>query len=335
MAETRLSDIIEPSVFTPYVLQRTMELSVLYESGIIAPHETVSKNTRSGGSLIDIPFWNDLGSDESNVGSDNPGSNSAPKKITAGKDIAIKHRRNQSWSSMDLTGIVAGDDPMKRVGDRVSAYWARDMQRTAIATLTGLFADNGANDNGDMIVNIANDSVSAVADAELISAEAVIDAMQTLGDAKNDLVAVAMHSAVHARLQKLNLIDTVHDSNGNIMFTTYLDKRVIVDDGCPAVAGTNRITYSTYLFGKGALAHGDGAPRTPTEVDRLPAAGDGEGQEVLYSRQHYVLHPRGVKFTSSSIAGVSPTNTELQAAANWDRVHERKAVRLVELKTNG
>lgn len=335
MAEVRLTDAIVPTVFNPYVFQKTMELSALFQSGIIAPHKEVSAQAKAGGQLINIPYWNDLGNTESNVGSDDPAVKAVALKITAGQDIAIKFQRNELWSAMDLVTAMAGDDPMKRIGDHVATYWARDMQRTVIATLTGVFADNIANNSSDMVNTIGNDAVGAPSAAELVSASAIIDTAQTMGDAKGDLVAIAMHSVVHANLQKQNLIATVTNSDGKIMFETYLGYRVIVDDGCPAVAGVNRILYTTYLFGKGALAHGEGSPLVPTAVKRDEDTGNGEGQETLFSRKHYVLHPRGIKFVSGALVGNSPTNTELANALNWTRVYERKAIRLVALQTNG
>jgi hypothetical protein len=336
MAETRLSDIIEPSVFNPYVMEQTKEISALFDSEIIAAHPDISKHAKMGGKFINVPFWNDLSSTESNVGTDDPASDSTPLALDAGKDVSAQHFRNQSWSAMDLSAAIAGDDPMKRVGDAVARYWARDYQRTLISSLSGVIADNVANDSGDMVVDVATDDAGAIVDAELISASAIIDSAQTMGDAKNDLVAIAMHSAVHSRLQKLNLIQFTEDSEGNIRFPTYLGYRVIVDDGCPAVSGTNRITYTSYLFGRGALAWGEGQPKTPHEVDRKPESGDGEGQETLFSRNHFVLHPRGISFNDqASLAATSPSNTELALAANWDRVLERKQVRLAALKTNG
>ncbi|MFQ8839831.1 MAG: hypothetical protein ACLR8P_01585 [Clostridium fessum] len=36
MAGTTLQDVIVPELFNPYVINRTMELSALYQSGIIA-----------------------------------------------------------------------------------------------------------------------------------------------------------------------------------------------------------------------------------------------------------------------------------------------------------
>lgn len=65
-----------------------------------------------------------------------------------------------------------------------------------------------------------------------------------------------MHSATEAYLKKQNLIATVQPSN-DVAFGTYQGKRVIVDDGCPVASGV----YTTYLFGNGAVALGNGNPR--------------------------------------------------------------------------
>ena len=35
MAGTTLTDVIVPELFTPYVVKRTMELSALFQSGIV------------------------------------------------------------------------------------------------------------------------------------------------------------------------------------------------------------------------------------------------------------------------------------------------------------
>ncbi len=54
----------------------------------------------------------------------------------------------------------------------------------------------------------------------------------------------------------------------------------------------------------------------------------------LVNRRRFILHPRGVKFTSASVAADSPTNAELETAANWVRVWENKNVRLVAITHN-
>jgi hypothetical protein len=54
----------------------------------------------------------------------------------------------------------------------------------------------------------------------------------------------------------------------------------------------------------------------------------------LVNRRRFILHPRGVKFTSASVAGANPTNPELENALNWTRVWENKNVRVVAVTHN-
>ncbi len=261
----------------------------------------------------------------------NPGNDSSPLKLTTGQEVAIRHNRNQSWSSADLSGQLSGADPMSAIANRVAAYWARQEQRTTIATIQGIIADNIANDSGDMVKDVS--TTGAIADSNRFSAEAFIDACQTLGDRQEDLAAIAVHSVIYTRMKKLNLIDFIPDSQGGDPIPTYQGRRVVVDDGMPVFTDTN-LKYSSYIFSAGVLAYGTGSPRVPTAVHRQELAGNGGGQEVLTQRRELILHPRGFKWLDASCAGQSPTNTELKAAANWDRVFERKLCRIVELRTN-
>ena len=116
---------------------------------------------------------------------------------------------------------------------------------------------------------------------------------------------------------------------------------MIVDDTLPVRAGTTSgWVYTTYLFGPGAFAKGaaplDSAPLQGgigTEgVELARAALDSDS--VLINRRRYILHPRGVKFTSASVAADSPTNAELENGANWTRVFEAKNVRIVAIDHN-
>ena len=58
------------------------------------------------------------------------------------------------------------------------------------------------------------------------------------------------------------------------------------------------------------------------------------GDTSMIMRRRYILHPSGVQFTSSSVAGKSPTDAELALAANWVRVYENKNVRIVAVTHN-
>jgi hypothetical protein len=98
------------------------------------------------------------------------------------------------------------------------------------------------------------------------------------------------------------------------------------------VAGaTSGFVYTSYLFGRGAIARGNGQPPVPVETDRNSLS----GEDYLVTRRHYILHPRGVAFANASVVGASPTNAELATATNWNRVYSKKNIRLIALKTNG
>ncbi len=150
-----------------------------------------------------------------------------------------------------------------------------------------------------------------------------------------------MHSATEAALRKLDLIDFVPDSEGKAQIRTFQGRRVVVDDNLPTRAGTtDGVVYTTFLFGPGAFAKGaaplDSAPlqggfgTEGVELARVPLDSD----SVLINRRRYILHPRGVKFTSTSVAGDTPTNAELETGTNWVRVFENKNVRIVAIEHN-
>ena len=310
MAKTQISDVIVPEVFNPYVVQRTMELSALYNSGIISNNPELDRLASSGGTTINMPYWEDLNGDDEVLSDDGA---LTPAKITAGQDIAVLLMRGKAWSANDLAKALSGDDPMAAIGDLVAEYWARRMQATAIKLLDGAFAASN-------MTNKVLDISSLGDDKAKINGETFLDALQLMGDAKDKLTGVIMHSATETQLRKNNLIQTELDSN-NKPISLFMEKRVIIDDSCPVSTGT----YTTYLFGEGAIGLGNGGAPVPTETDRDSLAGD----DILINRKHYILHPRGVKWIGSA-AGSSPTNTELATGTNWSRVYEDKAIRMVK-----
>lgn len=337
MATTRLSDIYVAEPFDRHSLLATKTRSAMFRSGIVVDSPKIREFAQGPGKIFDMPKLNDLGNTESNVGDDNPANTSTPLKVDAATDQAVKHYRNQSWSEADLVASITDPkDPLGALSTRIGGYWERQLQKILINSLTGVKADDNANDSGDMIYSVASDSADAVTAAEKVSHATITQARLTMGDALDDLVAVGMHSTVYGTLLENDNIDFVEDSEANFRIPRFGNLMVIVDDGLPAVSGSNRITYTSVLFGRGAFGYGDGAPKTPSEIDRDPDQGNGEGIETLYSRRHFIMHPMGIKFTNSSVGSTSPTFSELATAANWDRVYsERKQIPLAFMETNG
>lgn len=308
MPVTRISDVIVPEIFNPYVVQRTMELSQLYQSGIVANNSELNRLASSGGKTINMPYWEDLTGDDEVLTDDGA---LTPEKITANQDVAVLLMRGKSWSTNDLAKALSGSDPMRVIGDLTASYWARMMQKTLISLLDGAF---GANNMSNKILDITGNAKKA------ISGETFIDALQKMGDAKDQLTGVVMHSATEAQLRKNNLISFIPDSEGKPI-SQYMGKRVIIDDGCPHIGNK----YTTYLFGQGAIGLGNGEAPVPTETDRDSLAGD----DILVNRRHFILHARGIKWIGTSTQS-SPTNNELALGTNWERVYEEKAIRIVK-----
>ena len=330
MATTQLSDIIKPDVFTAYLVQNAMEKTALVQSGVLVPNAVINTQLTAGSDAFSVPFWRDLGNDEANVVNDDPASLASPKKIQTGKQFIRKAFLHQSWSAMNLASELAGSDALARIQDRAVAYWNRQLQRRLVASLSGVLADNAANDSGDMILDIT------AATANTFSPEAVIDAAGTLGDSMDTVTGIAMHSDLYRQALKADLIEFIQPSAGSMRMPTYRGLAVIVDDGMPKVSdGATGFKYTSVLFGAGAVGYGLTAPAIAegTEVENIPGAGNGGGQQILHSRVNLAVHPAGFAWVEGTLAGDSPTIAELGAAAHWDRVVERKAVPMAFLVT--
>lgn len=325
MATVQIADVIVPSVFTPYIVADTMERSALVDSGVAVRNGVIEAQLTVGSDMFTVPFWNDLADDQPDIVNDDPTDFSTPKKIGAGAQKVRKSFLHQSWSAMNLASELAGSDALGRIQNRTSAYWTRVLQTRLIASLNGVLADNVASDSGDMVDDIS----AATGDASLFSASAVIDAAGTLGDAMRGLSAIAMHSDVYKDALKNDLIATVPDSRGGFI-QSFRGLALIVDDGMPVKAGV----YTSILFGRGAVGFGVTAPAIAkgTQIEELPSAGNGGGQQVLHSRVNTAIHPAGFTWLEGSVANDSPTLAELALAANWNRVIERKAIPLAFLR---
>jgi len=333
MTETRIADIVEPTVFLKYMLEESVNRNALIQAGIIVPDPKLDALASAGGTLITMPFFQDLSGDDE-VLSDSGAL--IVNAITTAYDKARLHTRGKAWGSNDLAAAISGADPMAAIASYVADWWNAKEQALLINSLGGVFADNLANDSGDLIHVAAAEATGDIkqwndAAPTVMNPIAILDGAQLLGDAKGKFTAIAMHSKCLTDLIKQELIDYKPASEGKDDIPYYLNKRVIEDDTCPTRAGTTSGTvYQSYLFAEGAVGKGEGQAPVPVETGREKLS----GYDYLITRRHFLLHPRGFQWQESSIAGVSPTNAECSEAAQWDRVYEKKNVRCVMIETN-
>ncbi|TQK41961.1 hypothetical protein FB479_11662 [Brevibacillus sp. AG162] len=321
MAITRLADVIQPDLFTQYSIQRTTQLSGLIQSGIVQHDEQFDSLASGPNTVIDMPYFNDLTGRSENMVDD---GFITPGKIGTGLDRAKKIARTRAWGANGLSAFLSGADPMGAIESLVASYWVREQQLVLISTLKGVFSSVSM--NGHKL-----DITGLTGGAELLDGASFVDATQLLGDAKDIITGVMMHSAVEAYLVKRQLIEyvnTVNELNQPVRIPYFMNKRVIVDDAMPFDTSTK--VASMYLFGTGAIALGNGSHPDiiQTEVDREKMSSSGE--DFLITRRIWIMHPRGIKWTEKTIAAQFPTDGELETGANWELVYDPKKIRMVK-----
>ena len=311
MALTTLADVIVPSIFDNYVQNLTAELSEFVQSGIAQNSPDIQ--VPEGGSRVHVPHWNDIANldDEIRI----VDTALTPAEITAGEQVAVILRRAKAFKASDLAAELAGSDPMGAIARRVAAFQVRNEQKVLLSILAGLDAASALSE-----LDISGETPPA----DIIDADAFVDATQVLGDASPSLTTFAVHSATEAYLRKQDLIDYLPDSTRSVQIATYQGRRLIIDDGLPVSSGV----YTSYLFGAGAFARANGRPRIPVEVEREAL----KHNEQIVVRRDYILHPRGYAWggAAASDAAPSPSNAVLATGANWTRVYDPKRIPIVK-----
>lgn len=319
MSITRIQDVIQPEVFTPYTIQRTMELSALIQSGIAENNSQFDQLASGPNTIINMPFWDDLTGDPEVM--DDEGE-TTPGKITANKDVARKMAWVKSYGANALSAMLSGDDPMRAIADLFAAYWSRQYQQMLLSILDGVFA------SASMADKVHDITAEEDADKQLINGRTFLDAIQRMGDAKDLLTGVMIHSATETYLAKNDLIEYKEESQGRVRIPYFMGKRVIVDDSIAFDTETG--ASEAYLFGAGAIAWGNGSHPDIQQTEVVRNGLSLAGEDILVNRRITLLHPRGVKWTEASVAKTFPTFDELENGANWERVYEPKAIRIVK-----
>lgn len=319
MAKTKLEDVIVPEIFADYVLQKTTERNALITSGIASADENVAQRMFKGGKGIELPFWKRTNARSEVLSESSP---MTTHKIVAGGDYAAVHARGIGYSSNDLSGLFAGDDPMNAMATMVADDWSGSFQDVLLASLKGIFASTSM---ADHVLDIS----AKTGDDGVLSNNALIDAIYLLGDNFKSLTGLAMHSAVMAKLAKLKLLDD-YPRDASAMapeFDTYMRRRIIVDDAIkPTDLESGSKAYPIYLFGNGAVAYNESPALMETEPDR----DSGQGDDYLYTRRVFTMHPRGIKWIGKP-EGATASDEELATGTNWELVEDSKNVVIAKL----
>jgi hypothetical protein len=317
MAETRISDVIVPEVFAPYTFEQSVNTNKLLSSGAINQSTEIGMYLAGGGLTFNLSSWDSTANSSADydVSDDDPASIATPEKIASKQQICPRLERNRSWSTTDLSGHLAGSDPMGAIATKISDYVNKQRNNTVVSTLSGFLA-------------CANMSTQVNTIATGITASDVIETTAGWGDFTANGDIIGMHSATYRSLQKQNLITFDALNVQDIGWGTYLNFTVFVDDAMP-FDGVDE--YTTVLFQTGGIGFGSVVRGNAVETDREPLQGNGGGVEILVVRDCYSFHINGSKWIGTA-AGTTPSNAELATGTNWDIAAELKNIPVVALK---
>ena len=330
MAVTQIANIISETDFQVEVLNASLRQSALYDTGVMVNDADITRMASANtGTIFNFNYFNDLDDTEASVSSDNPATLGTAGGITTAQETTVKCMRNKGWGSANLASAMsATGKPYETIMSRISAYWARQYDMVGLSTMKGIIADNILSNAGDMIVDIS----AEIGDLSLPTFDHIIDAKYTMGDMADSLSTMLAHSAVTSKLLKDQVSNRVFDAQGALLYEEVAGLRMITRDTVPNAAGV----YDSILLAGGAIGFGFGSPEIQEEEESSASGGNGEGVKTVWSRRHFAIHPYGFNFVGrkgAGFAGESPTNAELEVAGNWERIKERKAVKIAVLRS--
>lgn len=316
---TKLKDMIVPARFADYTAEKAVEKNIFFRSGIARNHPDLNSVLKGGGKTTVMPFVKPLSGDSQIPSEDD---DMEVNTIKTSNDLARRQFRVNAWGENELASILSGTNVMDRISNAVSDYWATEYTKILISACKGVF--KGLSDHvNDISDKSGKDALFNTSDA--------IDTKFILGDASDNITAVAVNSMVYAFMLKNDQIENIPASDGKGTIPTYrpLMARVIVDDAVPYSPYTK--TGSMYMYGAGAFGFVESTANiVATEIARSPFRGMGDN--ALINRKEFVLHPLGVQWDEPTEDIVSPTNAGLATGARWKRVKEKKNVYLAEFR---
>lgn len=328
-AYTRITDTIVPAVFARYQFEESVQKLDIFQAGVLFSDDSITSRLAEGGYAVDMPMWKHLPHIPSEPVNDDPTDLIEVKKVSSRKERAARNVRAQAWGNMDINAIIAGDDPQRLIVQQQSDYWQYANKLSLLAMLKGVFADNLANDGGDLIL----DTNASITD------ETVIDGAFLMGDHADKFTTLWMHSRQMRILRKQKLIDFLPapDSDAPMLLPYYQGLRVITDDDIPmGTPASGSAEFTAYMMTQRAIHWAELPVNTdggPLEFDRKPRAGHGGGMTETVGRRHFVPHIAGMSYIGTP-ADDFASDAELGTATSWDRATDsKKRIGIVAIRT--
>lgn len=234
--------------------------------------------------------------------------------------------RAKGWEELDFSTDITGVDFLEKAATQIAEYWDDIDQSILLSILKGIFGVTAGSFATNNTLDVTGD------DSGKVAADTLNNAIQKAAGANKNIFTLAiMHSEVATNLENMQLLEyfKATDANGmqrSVGLATWNGRTVMIDDDVPtenveAVSNTPAYTkYTTYLLGRDAFTYCDIGATVPYETDRDPATKG--GKSMIYSRQRKLWAPYGFSFVKPAAMTASPTDTQLETAANWTLVND-------------
>lgn len=213
--------------------------------------------------------------------------------------------RKYSFATNELADYLTKANPELEVAKLMASYWHREMNKSLIKVLNGVCAVSAMS---DLVENISTSGT--ISDSNRITSTTLLTALQKFGSSFEPAVFI-IHSLVYKSLLGQNLISYLRVNDLNVVTPHFMGLPLYIDNSLPS--STNS-TYTSYILGKKAIV-------TSNAKETIPFAIVNDGsvttRQYLVMKKRFIRQPYGTNFTSLSLAGTSPTDTELATSTNW------------------
>ncbi len=282
-----------------------------------------------GGNYITVPIKARIAGEADNYDGKTDITASSRGTYTHGRIVV---GRAKGWTEKDFTTDITGEDFLPATVE-MAEYWDDVDQKTILATLKGIFSMTGK-ENLEFVNTHTYDISGNASDNTFMETTLNSAAQAALGDNKDKLRLVIMHSVVATHVENLKLMSHLKytDADGverDLTLYTLNGRLVLVDDNMPTEEveesssgkGDGYTKYTTYVLGEGAIEYTNVGAKKPYSMSEDEKTNGGE--TTLWSRQRKIFSPHGISFKNVGI--ISPTDTQLEAGSNWTLANSNEA----------
>lgn len=328
--------VFDPEVFADYMAEQPTWSNAIIASGILQEDATIMNLIGSQGNVATLPFYKAMDIKDYEPYNNDGLTDNTPKEISGGKQTAMLIQRMMAWKAQDFTRELTGADPMQHIANSVTNYY-QQVWESELMNIVGAVMSLTEMKTHVMDISAADSSVT---EANKIDETTMIYAQQkALGDMANGFGLAIMNSYILARYQALGLVEYMKYNNADGLTQEVnlptINGLVVVPSDRYTVDTTGDVPkYTTLIVGRGAILT---ARKTnyenPYYTDYDPESK--AGIEKLYTKEGRVLHPNGFSLKTDSIAGESPTKTELGTSGNWSLAFNEKNIKIGKIVSNG